>query len=213
MSATDSIDLPIYINKQTALNQKYFQFHDKQYPIDFDLLKKNCHYFYENRKEYKNVTVINLLTNEENDLDISDESVEVFIKCCHNEPTQIRLPSVISLHYLSTKFEFKELNQITSQFITQHSNQLIFEKILFQEHLLKTENCQNTFFDTSKEEEYISDHMKQFINNEKMTLLPISVLDRILTLYFTNNGRDEKVEMSEINNFLIRCIDKFGRNA
>ena len=42
MKAFDDIELSFHVSKQEIKNMKYFILDNQKYPIDFDLLKKNC---------------------------------------------------------------------------------------------------------------------------------------------------------------------------
>ena len=70
---------------QVIRNQKYFVYHDKQYPVNFDLLKVNSNYFYKNQDQYQNEQYINLLDEKEEFIKLSDDSINAFIPSCHNE--------------------------------------------------------------------------------------------------------------------------------
>ena len=80
----NDVGLTFQIPNKTSRNQKYFLYMGKKYPIDFNLLMQNSNYFYENRKQYKFINVINLLNDEEEQIDITDESIKIFISCCQN---------------------------------------------------------------------------------------------------------------------------------
>ena len=54
----NSSGFPVHIKKQAIINTKYFVYQHKQYPVDFDLLKKNSIYFYENQNKFQNVNEI-----------------------------------------------------------------------------------------------------------------------------------------------------------
>ena len=222
MKAFDDIELSFHVSKQEIKNMKYFILDNQKYPIDFDLLKKNCNYFYRNRRQFKFIDEINILNNSyESSLNISEETIQVFILSCRNEPCQIHLSNLIPLQYLSFKFEFTQLIKITEQFIEEHSNELIFHSILFKLKLQQkddrnTEDEENNeeltslFFDTRKEEEIIATHLEKFIENDEMLLLPISVLDRIFNKYTNKN---KNIEANRFIDFFFRCLDKYGKSA
>ena len=71
------------IDKKTVRNTKSFIYRGKLYPFDFELLKQNSNYFYNNRQILENVDPINIINDdEENMIDISDATIASFIKCC-----------------------------------------------------------------------------------------------------------------------------------
>lgn len=63
------------------------------------------------------------------------------------------------------------------------------------------------FYDTTKEEEYISQNLENLIDQKQLLSLPISNLDRI----FRKMKNDVNIE--KITSFLFQCLDKYGRNA
>lgn len=109
MKKSNTSTISFHITKQTNQNTKYFVYgkQNKKYPIDFDLLKKNCNYFYRNRKQFKDIECINL--NDENDKEIKEEAIEAFIKSCENEKSNVKLSSIFDLQYLAYKYEYPGL--------------------------------------------------------------------------------------------------------
>lgn len=103
----------VNINKQTVQNPKYFVYKNKKYQINFDLLKQNCTYFYQNQDKYLEEDNINIFNGEDEDEEflLSEDSIKSFIKICQNEATEISISSVISLQYLSYKYEYPELKK------------------------------------------------------------------------------------------------------
>ena len=114
-------DLFIHIANPIPREQKNFIYHKKKYPIDFELLKKNCGYFYNNQKQFEEITDIYLLNGDEEAISLTDESVESFIKICLNEKCQIKLSNIIPLQYLSYKYDFQALKAVTDELITKYS--------------------------------------------------------------------------------------------
>ena len=123
-------DIFIHIANPIPRDQKNFIYHKKEYPIDFELLK-NCGYFYNNQKQFEEITDICLLNGDEEAISLTDESVESFIKICQNEKCQIKLSNIIPLQYLSYKYDFQALKTVTDELITKYSKELLFEKLLF----------------------------------------------------------------------------------
>ena len=126
---------PLHIKEQQIRNKKYFIYRDKEYPVDFDLLKKNSDYFFKFQNEFTNTTNINLIDKEEeNDLKFSEDCIRVFISCCHNEECMISKSSVIGLQYLARKYEFQALLKATSKIISEHWTDLLFSSLLFKNY-------------------------------------------------------------------------------
>ena len=212
METTDSTSFSFHIKKQPIRNKKYFVYHHKNYPIDFDLLSKNSNYFYNNQSQFENVQYIDLIDEKEEQINLSDESIQAFISSCQNEPCTINQSSVIPLQYLAHKYEFAELIEITDDFINKHSNDLIFSTLLFKNSEGKEKFKENSFFDTSKEENFISTHLKECIQKEEMLSLPIPVLHRILKRFYSNKQKNDEIT-NDVTNFLFKCLDKYGKRA
>lgn len=136
-------DIFIHIANPIPRDQKNLIYHKKEYPIDFELLKKNCGYFYNNQKQFEEITDIYLLNGDEEAISLTDESVESFIKICQNEKCQIKLSNIIPLQYLSYKYDFQALKAVTDELITKYSKELLFEKLLFNN---KKDSQKNSFF-------------------------------------------------------------------
>lgn len=179
---SNSDSFSFHITKQQVRNKKCFVYHNKEYPIDYDILKKNSNYIFNNQEKFENTQYIELINEEEENIRISDESIQAFILSCQNKPSTINKSSIISLQYLAYKFEFVELIEVTDKYISQHSNELIFPTLLFKISQ-KYEN-KKTFCDTSKEENFISDHLKDFIQKEEMLSLPIPILYNIFKRFY-----------------------------
>lgn len=67
------------------------------------------------------------------------------------------------------------------------------------------------YFDQSAEEEIISKHFNKFIDNEKLLLFNIPVLDRILKIYFQEDRNQDEIE--NVFNFLLKYLAKYKKEA
>lgn len=215
----DNIDLTFHIENKNIQNVKFFVIKGKQYPVDFDLLKKNSQYFYRNRKQFAQVNTINLLNStDESLIDIPEGTIQAFAASCCNQPCKIGLSDVIPLQYLSYKFEFIELIKITNKFIEEHWNNLVLPSILFKikiqpnnQRKSDIDNIPPSFINTEKEEEIISLHLNEYIQNPEMLLLPISNLDRIFHHFYCSQ-KVHKIS-NEMIEFLFKYLDKHGIDA
>ena len=95
---------------------KHFLFNHKKYQFDFELIKNNSNYFFSKRNEYKEIHDIVLLLEP---IDISEESIPLFISSLHNDSFEINDSNVFSLHQLSIQYEVSVLNELSSQYINQ----------------------------------------------------------------------------------------------
>ncbi|KAK8889000.1 hypothetical protein M9Y10_033742 [Tritrichomonas musculus] len=203
--------LPIHIDKQTVQNPKYFVYKNKKYQVNFDLLKQNCTYFYKNQAKYLEKDDINIFDDDEEEFPLEEDSINSFIKICHNEYTDISILSVIHLQYLSYKYEYPALKEITNEYITKYPQELIFKRFSFKKK--KSDiytKYEEEFFDTTREEEYISKHLNDFIKRDELPGLEMSVLLRILEKYLKDEESEIKVNNKDMIDFLFRCIDEHG---
>ncbi len=66
-----------------------------------------------------------------------EESIEAFVKCCQNKQCEIESTTIFSLQYLSIKYEYPEIIAITNEFIKEHSDELVYESLLFKTRQIK----------------------------------------------------------------------------
>ena len=207
---SSNLKICIHIDKQNLRNEKYFVYQKKRYPIDFDLLIKNSNYFYKNRKQYENADEINIVNENENVLNISEEAIEAFVSSCQNQECQISISSVIPLQYLSYKFEFPELLKTTKAIYNEHCSDVIIRSLLFKKEFQEETGFENEnekiFFDTKQEEEIVSENIEKYINNDQMLDLSIPVLSRII-------GQSKKKPLKDLINFLFKALDRHGIEA
>ena len=151
----DNSNFSFHVKKQIIRDKKYFVYHNKKYPVNFDMVKINTNYFYKNQNQFQNKEKIDLINENEEYVKLSDQSIQAFISSCQNEPCSINKSSIIPLQYLAHKFEFNELIQITDKYIKDHSNELIMEiftskftkwkKKIKMLHFLKHQKKKNLF--------------------------------------------------------------------
>lgn len=217
-SNTDQFTSQIY--EQVHNSIKYFVYKNKKYHFDFSLFKKNSNYFYNNRNLLKNVETINLLNECDDSIEIPEEAIHAFISSCQNEECNISRSIVIPLQFLSYKFEVPQLIEITNEIVRNNFDEIFFQSFLFK---IQFQNCDKKveFFDTKSEEEAAVARLKECINDERMFQLPISILDRIFHKYFfdsksgigMNSKSENKLNSTEIIEFLFKCLDRYGRDA
>ena len=202
-----SEDKSIQSFKPIIRYNKNFVYKDKNYPIDFNLIKNNSNYFYERQDNYANIHDIQLT---EELINISEDCIPSFISSCHNDSFEINNSNVFSLYQLSIKYEVPSLISLTDNFINQHGKTLIFQSLQYKYELQKlTTNSVNI----ENDEEYISLNFFEYINNEQLLNLPISVLYRII-----NNPKLDINQLNETNknqliDFLFKCLNKYNKDA
>lgn len=190
---------------------KNFVYKDKKYPIDFNLIINNSNYFYEKREEFANIQDIKLA---EDLFDISEESIPLFVSSLHNDPFEINNSNVFSLHQLSIKYEVPHLNSETDQFIQKYGATLIFQSIQYK-YKLQQQASNETIdsIDIEKDEEYIATNLFDYIDNEQLLNLPISILYRIINNPKLDINRLNETRMNQLIDFLFKCLDKYKKEA
>lgn len=217
MSQASDFDLSFHINQQEIQNPKYFIFKGKQYQVDFDKVIKNSRYFDKNRKKFKQVDNINILDEADNSIiDITEDVIQAFIASCQNEPCKIHFSDVIPLQYLSYKYDFPKLIEITEKFVEEHRDKLVFNSILFKLSVRPnsdTFSIPTDFFNTKNEEEIIAEHLNDYIKNDQMLQLPVHVLYKIFGIFKSKYPNKLRQYSTEIIEFLFKCLDKYGKDA
>lgn len=204
------IKITLNVNNSTV-QDKYFIHNGKKYPVNFDLLKRNTHYFYDNRKQYKNIEAIELLNESEKPLNISEESIQAFASICQNDPYQIQLSSVIPLQFLAHKFEHSELLRQATEIINDHLSELVLQKLLFKT-VLQDQFKAQPFFDTKSDERYVSENFTKYMNDDELFSLPFPVIERIFALYMNSKNID-KIDSKSFIQFFFNCLDRYGKQA
>lgn len=210
----DDLYVTFQIDKNQETNKKFFVYRNKKYPFIYDLLKRNSKFFYINRKVYKNIDEIPLLSKEEEKfITISDETIQTFISCCQDEQCKICVKNIIELQYLSKKYDIPQLISITSKYLDDHWRKNALNSLLFKLQLSSNldnseiEEWNENYFDTQTEEEFIESNLEEFIDQEELLSLPISTLNKIFMKSIKTVQTDKAIE------FLFKCLDIYGRDA
>lgn len=182
---------------------KAFIYKGKSYPIDFDIIILNSDYFYENRNKYKNVDIV----FEEEPIFISEDSFKSFISCLQYENIKINDSNVYALKQLGTHYRVQQLIEFTNNYIEQNHQKLVFKSILFKIQQNKSE------ITTETEEEIISSHFFDYINNEELFSLPVEVLYRIIYSENLNFENLNSSNQNQVIDFLLNYLDRNGKKA
>ena len=125
------------INKKEAINIKFLVYRDKKYPFNFDLIKQNSNYFFEREKLYQNIKEIRLLSeNEEEIINLSDDTIQTFISCCQAEQCRISIANIIELQYLSNKFGVTQLVTHINKYLSENWLIHALDSLLFKIRLM-----------------------------------------------------------------------------
>ena len=190
---------------------KNFVYKGKKYPIDFILILNNSNYFYERREQFTDIEDIQLT---EELIDISEDSIPSFISSLHYESFEINESNVFSLNQLAVKYEVPSLISLTDEFIKKYGTDLIFQSIQYKIQLQKRKpnETTNSIF-LEKDEEYIASNLFEYINNEQLLKLPISILYRIINNPKLNINQLNETNKNQMIDFLFKCLNKYGKKA
>lgn len=177
----------------------YFTYKKKKYPFSFEMFSLFSQLYKRNPEVFQGKNEIKLIEDEER-INLSEESIKDFIQYCHNIRKQINNENVISLNYLAKKYQVNQLIDSTEEYKKKHINELKFQIYLFDSNQNEVENIQI--------EKEISENLSLYIQNKQLLALPIHSIFRIL-----NNSLNNINDLNELMNFLFECLDKYGRSA
>lgn len=113
----------IQLQKRTNKN---FVYKGQKYQINFNLVKNNSNYFYNNQDPFESDD-IELIDNS---IELSEDAILNFIKCCQNEEFQINDSNVDSLHQLSIQYDVPELKKLTDAYLAEKEEKIDCKTIL-----------------------------------------------------------------------------------
>ncbi|KAK8838946.1 hypothetical protein M9Y10_032406 [Tritrichomonas musculus] len=192
-------------NTKNIPETHYFIYKTHKYPIKFDFFKYSSDFYSKNRHELEMNKGIQLIdTNLEEIIDLSDETIQLFIKYIQNDEIDVNNHNVCALNYLDNKYEVSTLIESTDEYIVNNNKNIIFEILLNHQ--------KDPSINTKTYENIISQHLQMYINDEQLLNLKTPILYRILDNYF-NEQEEKEIENDDIFNFLFNYLDKFGRDA
>ena len=190
---------------------KIFTYKGEDFHVDYDLIKRNCNYFNEQSEDIES----NERYEMEESIDLSSETVQIFLACCQNQQTKIK--DLLKLNYLATKYQNNELKSFIEKSIEQNYDELIFQSLSFKNQIQNSDfkDLQLFDIDTTNEEQVISSHLLEYLEDDRLFSIPISILDRILKNFFKENKEinNDQSKMKKINEFLLNCLRKYKTKA
>ncbi|KAK8886899.1 hypothetical protein M9Y10_037932 [Tritrichomonas musculus] len=194
---------PIFIQiKKELPKTNYFVYKKDQYPFNFDLFKYSSNFFVKNQKLIEESQIIQLVDKDSEDsLNFSSDTIQNFINYVQREPIPLSKENVVALNYLASRYEVDSLIKDTEEYISEHHDEIALQILLIHQNDSK--------FQTKTYENVISEHFPDYINNDQLLSINISILYRIFTKYQTKNQTNE----NEILDFLFKCLDKYGKEA
>lgn len=191
-----------FIIQNVPPTTNFFLFEDKTFPFNINLF--NCHtdYFISKNIQVNPNSTINLLDKEDEYISITHDSIKTFINFCHGKDINIDNDNVISIYRLAQKYMVKNLIEFSTKYITEHRDEIVIPFIIM--------NHQHADPVVESFEQNISDNLEYYITDDKLLMLPIPSLHRILTKYKlkTQNQIGEP-----IIEFLLKYYTKHGRSS
>lgn len=164
MSQTNSV-----FNKIGIPDTHNFIYKSKQYPFKFDFFKYCSKYFSENHNTLLSRKNINLVDDEsEQKLPFSEEAIQDFIRYVQCNEVQLNNDNVITLNYLSKKYQIPMLIEDTDEYISKHQLELILPILI--------NNQDVPAFDLSTYEDMISANLIQYVKDNSLLLLNFPIL-------------------------------------
>lgn len=201
----NSLEICISLSKKP----KYFVFHDKKYPFDYELIKSNSSFFFRYQNQYDNIDFINLFQDNEIEQfnDMKETAITSFISLCQNKECKINKSDIFYIQYLAKKYEVSELLNIITSIISANHKELVFDMFSFQYKNLYQEN---ETFDTfeEKDAEIIALKLIEYIKDDRIFNFPIPALYQILSQFFKRNNNLSDEEEKSFSDFLFKCLDK-----
>lgn len=188
--------------------------------IDYDVLKKCSDYFKENDQLYINAEEIPLLVEENALFEFPHLAINDFVNCCQNQDIEISPQNIFYLNYLAKKYRVKNLEKITLEIISENKGELALQSLLFN---IQANNDKTTsLVPTNEEEELIAQNFEEYMENDQLIRLPISILYRIVKQYYlekmskiieNSNNSNDRDKIDQFTKFLFRLLDERGREA
>lgn len=178
-----------------------FFYRNKIIPIDFEQFNKLSEYFsiIDNKQNYE---MIYLLSEFDYSQFLSEESINSFFYYFQNQEIGINNLNVIDLNYLSYKFKVNGLKEKTDRYIDFHYQELIEEFISYH---LEEKSHETTNKNLRKYEEIFKEHFFEYLSDDRLFQLPITVLHRlIINIFNETQGENEKDQKIKIIEFLIK---------
>lgn len=176
----------------------------KSFPFNFYMFLASSEFFQNRKEQLEHLKNIPLIENEDEEkLDFSNDSIENFIKYVHHENISINKKNAAMINYLAKKYKISSLIKYTKQYISKHIQDISLPILTIEQNFPSPE--------TEIYEETISEHLKEYINDERLLSFNVPLMHRILTKY--QHKFPQASESKEIIDFLMKYLDKHKRKA
>ena len=186
-------------------NTHYFVYKNKQFPIKFDFFRISSKQFANNQINIDQNQNIHLVVDEsEKNLNLSDKSIQSFIKYIQHQDTFLNKDNVSGINYLAKKYEVLSLIKATEEYINEHHSELILPSFLIYQN--------DPSFDTSHYETILANNLEQYLNDDRLPTLKISILYRVFEKY-SKSGENKNGYNDKLFDFLFKCLDEHKKEA
>ena len=157
-----------------------------QYSIDLNSFSMYSDYFSSVDQEKYNDQLINLV-DEFYPINFSKEVINSFISFFKNSEIEISTTNALCFKKLSSTFKISILQEKAEKFIESNYKDII-------DYFLTTINSQkDTNIINGDYEKIISNHLIEYIDDDRLKVLPISSLCRIISMFSADSENDEEI--------------------
>lgn len=182
----------------------YFIYLNKKYPIKIGLFRNSSEIFAQNQIDINENRFIKLIDDELTEtFNLSEDSIQNFIKYIHHQDTILNNDNLIGINYLAEEYKVRSLIEATEKYINDHHDILIPIFLI---------NQNNSSFDTITFENILSENLDQYINDERLLNFKIPILYRVFEKYSKSKKYQNGLSQNAIE-FLFKCLDKYKREA
>lgn len=178
-----------------------FIYQNKKYPIDFKLLKNHSGYFLL-KKDIEIKEDFHLLVDEfDLQCNLTEDNINEFLQYFKSEHIQLTNINIFQIKYLSRKYEVSSLIKEVDEYIDNNYNSLIEE--FLNTHTQNLEQKEQ-FFSNQDQEELISYHITEYLDDDRLPSFPIDILYRIIGKFLNqsqSNDDENSTKKNKIRNY------------
>lgn len=143
------------------MSERNFIYQNKSYSFDLDLFIKHSSYIFSSEQKLNDNNFL-LLTEYDFLSNLSNESITTFIQFCQDQEIEITNSNVLSVNFLSKKYNVKLLIEKIDNYIKKYYKEII--DLFFS-------SGQN---EISQVEDVISNYLFDFLSDDRLFFLKLS---------------------------------------
>ena len=180
---------------QKLATPKYFVYKKGIYEFDINLFAISSKYFSRKKNDYHNSKFIPIDGEFDRISNLTGDLITLFISFCHNITNNKIIfnftnENALPIYELSSKFEVETLFMQAEKYISNHYYEIIN---------INLSSPNDKLFCINKFEKLLSEHLIEFIKDERLFLLQFSSINRIISEYYEKYHVPENDH--EINDF------------